>query len=81
MGDDKLPWAKWFWGDWLSALDLRQCSPRADPRRHGGAAGSGAPRGERNGNFRTGRYTEETQALLRAARLLMRGARRTVKAS
>lgn len=29
MADDKLPWAKWFWGDWLSALDLRQCSPAA----------------------------------------------------
>jgi len=29
MRDDKLPWAKWFWGDWLSSLDLRQCSPAA----------------------------------------------------
>jgi len=48
---------------------------------HGGAAGSGAPRGERNGNYRTGRYTEETQAMLRAARVLMRGARRAVKAN
>jgi hypothetical protein len=46
---------------------------------HGGAAGSGAPRGERNGNFRTGRYTEETQALLRATRTLMRGARQIVR--
>jgi hypothetical protein len=48
---------------------------------HGGAAGSGAPRGERNGNYRTGRYTAEVQAMLRAARELMRGARRTVKAT
>jgi hypothetical protein len=43
--------------------------------------GSGALRGERNGNFRTGRYTEETQAMLRAARLLMRGARRIAQPS
>ena len=48
---------------------------------HGGAAGSGAPRGERNGNFRTGQYTQETQAMLRAARALMRGTRRIVKPS
>jgi hypothetical protein len=50
-------------------------------RMHGGAAGSGAPRGERNGNFRTGHYTQETQAMLGAARTLMRGARRIAKAS
>jgi hypothetical protein len=43
---------------------------------HGGAAGSGGPRGERNGNFRSGRYTQETQAMLRAARALMKEARR-----
>ena len=55
--------------------DKRRC------RMRGGAAGSGAPRGERNGNFRTGRYTQETQAMLRAARLLMGGARRIVKTS
>ena len=28
-------------------------------RLHGGAAGSGAPKGERNGRFRTGAYTAE----------------------
>jgi hypothetical protein len=26
---------------------------------HGGAPGSGAPRGERNGNYRHGRFTYE----------------------
>jgi len=26
---------------------------------HGGAKGSGAPRGERNGNYRHGRFTAE----------------------
>jgi len=31
-------------------------------RMHGGAYGSGAPKGERNGNYKHGRYTEEVQA-------------------
>jgi hypothetical protein len=34
-------------------------------RMHGGAAGSGAPSGERNGNFRHGRYTKEVAATRR----------------
>jgi hypothetical protein len=46
---------------------------------HGGAGGSGGPRGEFNGNYRTGRYTLETRATLRAARALMRGARQALK--
>jgi glucans biosynthesis protein len=50
-------------------------------RMHGGAAGSGAPRGERNGNFKTGRYAQETKAMLRAAKALMRGARQTIKSA
>jgi hypothetical protein len=28
-------------------------------RLHGGAPGSGAPRGERNGNYKTGRHSQE----------------------
>jgi hypothetical protein len=28
---------------------------------HGGADGSSAPKGERNGNYKHGRYTEEVQ--------------------
>jgi hypothetical protein len=32
---------------------------------HGGAAGSGAPKGERNGNYKHGRYTEEVTAMRR----------------
>jgi hypothetical protein len=24
--EDKLPWVKWYWSDWLSAHDLRACS-------------------------------------------------------
>jgi hypothetical protein len=34
-------------------------------RMHGGAAGSGAPAGSRNGNFRHGRYTQEVAAVRR----------------
>jgi len=33
---------------------------------HGGAKGSGGPRGERNGNFRHGLWTQESVALRRA---------------
>jgi hypothetical protein len=32
---------------------------------HGGADGSGAPSGPRNGNFKHGRYTEEVAATRR----------------
>ena len=32
---------------------------------HGGAAGSGAPTGARNGNYRHGRYTKEIAATRR----------------
>jgi hypothetical protein len=34
-------------------------------RMHGGAAGSGAPTGARNGNYRHGRYTKEIAATRR----------------
>jgi hypothetical protein len=34
-------------------------------RMHGGADGSGAPRGSRNGNYKHGRYTAETIATRR----------------
>ena len=34
-------------------------------RMHGGADGSGAPRGSKNGNYKHGRYTEEVQATRR----------------
>jgi glucans biosynthesis protein len=35
-------------------------------RMHGGALGSGAPRGSRNGNYRHGKYTTEALAERRA---------------
>jgi hypothetical protein len=37
-------------------------SGRRRCRMHGGAAGSGAPRGARNGNYKHGRYTKEVAA-------------------
>jgi hypothetical protein len=43
-------------------------------RMHGGAAGSGAPKGERNGNWRHGRFTCEAIAERRVARGLVRSA-------
>jgi hypothetical protein len=39
---------------------------------HGGAPGSGAPKGERNGNYRHGFYTVEATADRRAVRAFIR---------
>ncbi|MBM3573860.1 MAG: hypothetical protein FJX52_16110 [Alphaproteobacteria bacterium] len=44
-------------------------------RLHGGAAGSGAPSGERNGNYRSGYYTKEAVLYRRRLRALISGAR------
>jgi hypothetical protein len=44
-------------------------------RLHGGAEGSGAPRGERNGSYRHGLYTREAIVERRALRALIRGFR------
>jgi hypothetical protein len=41
-------------------------------RMPGGAPGSGAPRGKRNGNYRYGFYTAEAVATRRALRALIR---------
>ena len=41
-------------------------------RMHGGAKGSGAPPGERNGNYRHGLFTREAIAERRALRALIR---------
>ena len=64
----------------------RSCAPcksapvtgRRRCRMHGGADGSGAPTGSRNGNFRHGRYTKEvtaTRRWLREATQLLRSMR------
>jgi len=39
---------------------------------HGGALGSGAPMGERNGNYKSGTYTQEAIAHRRDLRALLR---------
>jgi hypothetical protein len=45
-------------------------------RMHGGAPGTGAPRGERNGNYRHGRRTLEAMAERRRLMEFIREARR-----
>ncbi|WP_279594047.1 hypothetical protein [Methylobacterium sp. J-030] len=44
-------------------------------RMHGGAKGSGGPRGERNGSYRTGLHTGEMVAFRRVCRATIAGAR------
>jgi hypothetical protein len=46
-------------------------------RMHGGAKGSGAPSGKRNGNYRHGGYTTESLAMLRSIREWARIAKAT----
>jgi glucans biosynthesis protein len=45
-------------------------------RMHGGARGSGAPRGMRNGNFKTGTSTKEGLGLMRHLNFLARALRK-----
>jgi hypothetical protein len=48
-------------------------------RMHGGARGSGGPKGQRNGNYKHGRYTAEAIASRRWLRQLMRDVRALAK--
>jgi glucans biosynthesis protein len=48
-------------------------------RLHGGALGSGAPSGPRNGNYRNGRHTKEAIAERRFVRALLRQSRELVQ--
>jgi glucans biosynthesis protein len=48
-------------------------------RMHGGAPGSGAPSGARNGNYRHGHFTAEAKEQRRRLRSLIRDARKTVR--
>jgi hypothetical protein len=48
---------------------------RARCRMHGGAYGSGGPRGERNGNYRHGHFSSDNLEQRRSLRALMREAR------
>jgi ribosomal protein L32 len=45
---------------------------RARCRMHGGAKGSGGPRGRRNGNYKHGRWTRESIEMRRAIRAKVR---------
>lgn len=45
-------------------------------RMHGGAFGSGAPKGEQNGNYRHGRFTCEAISERRAARKVIQTSRK-----
>src|SRR5438270_13702390 len=47
-------------------------------RMHGGAPGSGAPSGRRNGNYRHGHFTAEAKEQRRRLGLLIREARKMV---
>jgi hypothetical protein len=59
-----------------------ESSPRRGKRRcrmHGGAPGSGAPSGRRNGNYRHGHFTAEAKEQRRRLGSLIRDARKTVR--
>jgi ribosomal protein L32 len=45
---------------------------RSRCRMHGGAKGSGGPRGDRNGNFKRGLWTRESVEMRKAARAKVR---------
>ena len=49
-------------------------------RMHGGAKGSGGPRGGRNGNFKHGLWTRESLEMRKAARAKVREIRAFLKA-
>ena len=53
---------------------------RARCRMHGGARGSGGPRGKRNGNFRHGGWTRESVNLREAMRAKVREIRGLLRA-
>src|SRR6516225_5732531 len=54
-------------------------SGRARCRMHGGAKGSGGPRGDRNGNFKHGLWTRESLEMRKAARAKVREIRAFLK--
>ena len=50
-------------------------------RMHGGAKGSGGPRGDRNGNFKRGLYTYEAKAIRNAVRTKVRELKGLIQAA
>jgi hypothetical protein len=56
-------------------------SGRARCRMHGGAKGSGGPRGNRNGRFKYGLHTRENQSVRKAMRAKVREIKAIVQAA
>jgi hypothetical protein len=54
---------------------------RARCRMHGGAKGSGGPRGDRNGNFKNGLWTRESVRIRRTMRAKVREIRALLQAT
>jgi hypothetical protein len=54
---------------------------RSRCRMHGGAKGSGGPRGNRNGNYKRGLYTRENQSIRRAMRTKVREIKALIQAA
>ena len=54
---------------------------RARCRMHGGARGSGGPRGDRNGNFKEGLWTRESVDLRKAIRARVKEVRALLRAT
>ena len=54
---------------------------RSRCRMHGGAKGSGGPRGNHNGNFRHGLYTHEAKTVRRVVRAKIREIKALVQAA
>jgi hypothetical protein len=54
---------------------------RSRCRMHGGAKGSGGPRGNRNGNFKLGLHTGEAKAIRKVMRAKVREIRALVQAT
>jgi hypothetical protein len=50
-------------------------------RMHGGAKGSGGPRGNRNGNFKHGLHTRENQSIRKVMRAKVREIKALVRAA
>jgi hypothetical protein len=50
-------------------------------RMHGGAKGSGGPRGERNGNFKRGLHTHEAKAIRSVVRAKVRELKDLIQAA
>jgi hypothetical protein len=64
----------------VTPVDRQRLTGRARCRMHGGARGSGGPRGKRNGNFRHAGWTRESVNLREAMRAKVREIRGLLRA-